>query len=150
MAPVIEAEDDEVSYAVGCVTLFGLMALLVHPFLANWAFDGDPTWSPDSHWIAYTKRLDNHLHAIFVYDVENMEGHQLTDGLSDARFPAFSRDGKYLFFAASTNLALGTGWLDMTSMERQIRWSLYVAILDKDQKSPFATHERTSSSGWKP
>jgi len=43
LAPTIEATDDEVSYAVGCVTLFGLVALVVHPFLAHALFDGDPT-----------------------------------------------------------------------------------------------------------
>ena len=40
-AAAIEAEDDEVSYAVACVTLFGLVALFTYPFFAFWAF-GDP------------------------------------------------------------------------------------------------------------
>jgi uncharacterized integral membrane protein (TIGR00698 family) len=40
-APVIEAEDDEVSYAVACITLFGLVALFAYPFLAFVAFTGD-------------------------------------------------------------------------------------------------------------
>ena len=43
IAPLIEAEDDEISYAVGCVTLFGLVALLVYPYLGHWLFDGEPT-----------------------------------------------------------------------------------------------------------
>jgi len=43
MAPVIEANDDETSYAVGCVTLFGLIALATYPFLGHALFDGDPT-----------------------------------------------------------------------------------------------------------
>jgi uncharacterized integral membrane protein (TIGR00698 family) len=38
----IGARDDEVSYAVGCVTLFGLFALLVYPFASQWLFAGDP------------------------------------------------------------------------------------------------------------
>ena len=25
------------------------------------------TWSPDSKWLAYTKQLPNHLHAVFIY-----------------------------------------------------------------------------------
>jgi uncharacterized integral membrane protein (TIGR00698 family) len=41
MAPVIQADDDEVSYAVGCVTLFGLMALIFYPFLSHGLFGGD-------------------------------------------------------------------------------------------------------------
>lgn len=41
--PVIGADDDEVSYAVGCVTLFGLLALLVYPWVAHGLFGGNPT-----------------------------------------------------------------------------------------------------------
>jgi uncharacterized integral membrane protein (TIGR00698 family) len=41
-APVIRAEDDEVSYAVGCITVFGLLALMSYPFVSHWIFDGNP------------------------------------------------------------------------------------------------------------
>jgi uncharacterized integral membrane protein (TIGR00698 family) len=40
-APVVDAEEDEVSYAVACVTLFGMLALFTYPFLAHWLFGGD-------------------------------------------------------------------------------------------------------------
>jgi uncharacterized integral membrane protein (TIGR00698 family) len=40
-APVIQAEDDEVSYAVGCITLFGLLTLLAYPWLSHTVFAGD-------------------------------------------------------------------------------------------------------------
>ncbi len=40
--PAIGARDDEVSYAVGCVTLFGLFALIAYPFLSQILFAGDP------------------------------------------------------------------------------------------------------------
>ena len=40
-APVIGASDDETSYAVGTITLFGLLALLFHPFIAHAIFGGD-------------------------------------------------------------------------------------------------------------
>ena len=39
--PAIDAEEDEVSYAVACITLFGMTALLVYPSLAHWIFAGD-------------------------------------------------------------------------------------------------------------
>jgi uncharacterized integral membrane protein (TIGR00698 family) len=39
--PAVDAEEDEVSYAVACVTLFGLVALFTYPFLAHWIFRGD-------------------------------------------------------------------------------------------------------------
>jgi uncharacterized integral membrane protein (TIGR00698 family) len=39
--PVVEAEEDEVSYAVACITLFGLVALFSYPFLSHWIFGGN-------------------------------------------------------------------------------------------------------------
>jgi uncharacterized integral membrane protein (TIGR00698 family) len=40
--PVIGADEDEVSYAVGCITVFGLLALIGYPFVAHAIFAGDP------------------------------------------------------------------------------------------------------------
>ncbi len=97
----------------------------------------DPVWSPDSQWIAYTKRLPSHLHAVFLYDLANASVHQITDGLSDASSPCFSLDGKYLFFATSTNYGLNTGWLDLSSFERPFNRSLYVVVLNQKDPSPF-------------
>jgi tricorn protease len=96
-----------------------------------------PAWSPDSKWIAYTKRLDNHLRAVFLYELATATTHQITDGMSDAISACFSLDGKYLFFAASTNYGLNTGWLDMSSYDRPVDRNLYVIVLNKDEPSPF-------------
>ncbi len=41
-APTIKARDDEVAYAVACITLFGVIAMLAYPFFAQWFFAGDP------------------------------------------------------------------------------------------------------------
>jgi uncharacterized integral membrane protein (TIGR00698 family) len=40
--PAIEAEDEEISYAISVITVFGIFATLVYPYLANILFDGDP------------------------------------------------------------------------------------------------------------
>jgi uncharacterized integral membrane protein (TIGR00698 family) len=40
-APTIGAHDDEVSYAVACITLFGVVAMLVYPYAAHQLFDAD-------------------------------------------------------------------------------------------------------------
>jgi len=40
-APTIGAHDDEVSYAVACITLFGVVAMLVYPYAAHWLFDAN-------------------------------------------------------------------------------------------------------------
>ncbi|HSJ09175.1 MAG TPA: PDZ domain-containing protein [Longimicrobiales bacterium] len=96
----------------------------------------NPVWSPDSRWVAYAKRLPSQFHAIYVYDTQEGRVHQLTDGLSDATWPAWDASGKYMYFLASTNFALNTGWLDMSSYERPVTRAVYLAVLDKDDPSP--------------
>ncbi len=39
--PAIDAEDEEVAYAVAVITIFGLFATLVYPYAANAIFSGD-------------------------------------------------------------------------------------------------------------
>jgi tricorn protease len=96
----------------------------------------NPSWSPDSKWIAYTRKLKSHLHAVFVYSLEQNKTFQVTDGMSDAANAHFDKEGKYLYFTASTDTALSTGWLDMSSIQRPVTRSVYLAVLSKDQSSP--------------
>jgi len=96
----------------------------------------NPTWSPDSRWLAYAKRLPSLYRAIFVYDVQTGATHQVTDGLADATWPAWDASGKYLWFFASTDLALGSGWLDMSSYGHDETDALYLAVLKKTDPSP--------------
>jgi tricorn protease len=98
----------------------------------------NPVWSPDSRWVAYSKTLTSHMHAIFAYSLEQAKSLQLTDGLSDARFPAFDQKGQYLYFTASTDVGPTTGWLDLSSINRPITRSAYLMVLRKDQPSPLA------------
>lgn len=98
----------------------------------------NPVWSPDSRYIAFARRLDTQLRAIVVHDTETGALHQLTDGMADAITPVWDASGDYLYFLASTNYGLNTGWLDMTSYDRPVTRALYVAILDADGATPFA------------
>jgi tricorn protease len=96
------------------------------------------TWAPDSKWIAYTKQLASGIHGVFVYSLEQGKASQITDGMSDALYPSFDKNGKYLYFTASTDTALTTAGLDMSSDEHRVSRSAYVAVLSKDEKSPLA------------
>lgn len=42
VAPAIDADDREVAFTVANVTLFGLVAMLVYPYLAHWLFADSP------------------------------------------------------------------------------------------------------------
>jgi uncharacterized integral membrane protein (TIGR00698 family) len=42
VAPIIEAKKTEVAYAIANITLFGVIAMLVYPYFAEWYFYGKP------------------------------------------------------------------------------------------------------------
>jgi len=95
-------------------------------------------WSPDSRWIAYTKQLQNHLHAVFVYSLEQAKSYQLTDGMSDVFYVVFDKSGKYLYFAASTDIGLSGSSFDMSGLGRPVTRSVYIMLLKKALPSPLA------------
>jgi tricorn protease len=97
----------------------------------------DPVWSPDSRWIAYTRQLDSSLRAVFVYGMEDKTVHQVTDGLSDAASVAFDKNGKYLYFIASTDDGPAIA-SSMGAYKVPVTGSTYVVVLQKNVKSPLA------------
>ena len=97
-----------------------------------------PSWSPDSEWIAYTKLLRNHMRAVFVYSLATRKSTQITDGLSDARSAVWDRNGKWLYFTASTDVGPTTAWLDMSSEDHTVTRNVYLVVLSKDEPSPIA------------
>lgn len=94
------------------------------------------SWSPDSKWLTYSKFLDSHLRSVFVYSLETGKASQITEGLGDARYPVFDKNGKTLFFTASTDVGLSSGWLDLSSYQHPVLRSVYAAVLKKGDKSP--------------
>lgn len=99
-------------------------------------FDHDMAWSPDSRWIAYTKSLPNLLHGVFLYSLESGQSTPVSDGMSDARYPAFDKDGQYLYFTASTNAGPTMSHLDMTTDLYVVTRSVYAVVLSADGASP--------------
>ena len=94
-------------------------------------------WSPDSSWIAYSSMMDNYFHQVFLYSVKDNQRYPVSDGLSDAHSPAFDRNGKYLYFAASTNQSLDVSWVDMSEYTNNPVSSLYAVVLAAAEASPF-------------
>jgi len=94
------------------------------------------TWSPDSKWLTYAKFLENHMRNVFVYSLETGKESQITDGTSDVRYPVFDKNGKSLYFAASTDLGLSIGWLDLSSFQHPVSRNIYAVVLKKGDPSP--------------
>jgi tricorn protease len=102
----------------------------------------DPTsamneqWSPDSKWLTYTRYLPSHQHAVFVYSIESGKESQITDGTADARYAVFDKNGKTLYFTASTDMGLNVGWLDLSSFQHPLTRSVYAVVLKKGDPNP--------------
>ena len=95
------------------------------------------TWSPDSKWLAYSKTYPNNLQRVVVWSLDTGEATPLTDGMADAESPAWDRDGKHLYFLASTDVALGSGWANTSRMGADPTYGAYVAVLQADDPTPF-------------
>jgi len=98
----------------------------------------EATFSPDGQWLAYTREQPNFNRDLLLYQFASGTAQRISDGMADVAAPAFSRDGKVLYFAASTNSGPTQVGLNMSSQERPYRAGLYAAVLTADGRSPLA------------
>ncbi|MDZ7295227.1 MAG: PDZ domain-containing protein [candidate division KSB1 bacterium] len=97
----------------------------------------DYCWAPDSKWIAYARPEEDGMQKIYLFSLESGQTLEVTDGWYASRAPAFSDDGKYLFFVSDR---------DFNPIYSQTEWNhayrdmarIYLVTLAKDVKSPFA------------
>ncbi|HEY9518227.1 MAG TPA: PDZ domain-containing protein [Gemmatimonadales bacterium] len=95
------------------------------------------TWSPDSKWLAYSKAFPNRFRRIVVWSVADRKATPVTDALADAISPAWDRNGRHLYFLASTDLGLASGWANISSIGRQVTRGAYLALLRASDSTPF-------------
>ncbi|MDG1397036.1 MAG: PDZ domain-containing protein [Polaribacter sp.] len=94
-------------------------------------------WSPDSNWIAYTKSATNNFNQIYIWSTETNTSKAITDRFADSFSPVWDLNQKQLYFLASTNVALGSGWANTSAMTSNPSYAAYVINLDKNDSSPF-------------
>jgi tricorn protease len=105
-----------------------------------WSFS-DLAWSPDSRWLAYVAPGENAFTRIRLYDVKEKRTVHATTDRYDSYSPAWSLDGKWLYFLTDRNLRsiVGSPWgsyqpepyLDKKTL-------IYQIALKKGLRSPFA------------
>jgi tricorn protease len=100
-----------------------------------WEFS-DYCWSPDSRWIAYARPEEKTLTTIQLYSVENKRTTQVTDGWYDSYGPAFSSDGKYLFFVSDRTFHPVFGQTEFNHIYSDMG-GIYLITLAQATKSPF-------------
>ncbi len=96
----------------------------------------DYSWSPYSRWITYTLPENRSVTKVWIYGLDSKENQVVTDEWYDCGNPAFSDDGKYLFFSSNrdfnpiySNTEWNHAYRDMSS--------IYFVTLQKDTPNPF-------------
>lgn len=95
------------------------------------------SWSPDSKWLSYTKTAPNNFRQITVWSMESGKATAISNPMADAVEPAWDKNGRYLYFLASTNLALGSGWANTSSMQARPSFAGYMILFRNNDPNPF-------------
>ena len=97
-------------------------------------------WSFDSNWIAYTKSGGNNLTNIWVYSLADKKSTQLLGSTYENFAPAFSKDGKFIYFISNRdyNMSFNDGF---STMEFDFVYTktarIYAVALTKDAPKLF-------------
>ena len=93
-------------------------------------------WSPDSRWITYAKPEVETMMKVYLYSLDTKKTYEVTDGWYNSADPAFSADGKYLFFVSNRdfNPIFSATEFDHAYLSLS---RVYFVTLAKDTKSPF-------------
>ena len=94
--------------------------------------------APKGRWLAFTQTQPNNNSALFLYDLEQRAGREVSGDWADIGAPTFSHDGTLLFFTASTNAGPTQVGLDMSTQQQPYRAGLYAAVLAADGANPLA------------
>ncbi len=93
-------------------------------------------WSPDGRWLAYEKSHPTRLPGIAVYSIEKKQSFLLGDGLTNDFSPAFSADGKHLFFLSNRDYQPTFSAFEFDYVYARAT-RVYVASLDPDAPALF-------------
>ncbi|MCK0108958.1 PDZ domain-containing protein [Flavobacteriaceae bacterium S0825] len=95
------------------------------------------SWSPDSKWLAYSKAGTNNFRQVILWSLDSGKTQSITNPFADAFAPAWDADQEHLYFLASTDVALGSGWANTSAMTANPEYAAYVINLQSDDASPF-------------
>jgi tricorn protease len=96
----------------------------------------DYTWSPDSKWIAYARPEVETMGRVYLYSLAHGESYPVTSGWYASYSPAFSGDGKYLFFVSNRDFSPVFSSTEFNHVYRDMA-RIYFVTLAKDTPSPF-------------
>jgi tricorn protease len=96
----------------------------------------DFTWSSDSNWVAFTKPEEEGPNRIYLYGLQSGKSTPVTDQWFSSNSPAFSSDGKYLFFVSARDFNPTIGQTEFNHVYQDMS-RIYLVTLARDTESPF-------------
>lgn len=93
-------------------------------------------WSPDSKWIAYAQNEVDVQTTVYLYSLDQDKSFKVTTGWFSSYSPAFSSDGKYLYFVSDRTFNPSYGQTEFNTIYRDMA-KIYLVTLSKDTQSPF-------------
>jgi len=96
----------------------------------------DAVWSPDSKWVSWSETSDTGMDKIRIYNLVTKVVTDVTDGWHESNSPAFSGDGKFLFFVSNRDLNPIYSSTEWNHAYRDMA-RIYAVALAKDTPSPF-------------
>jgi tricorn protease len=100
----------------------------------------DLAWSPDGRWLAWSIPESNSFNRIYLYQVETGKTVPLTSDRFNSTSPAWSRDGKWIYFLSdrSLNTLVHSPWGSrQPDPYLTATIGLFGVALRKDTRSPF-------------
>jgi tricorn protease len=97
----------------------------------------DYVFSPDSKWIAYTKKMANSNEVIYLYSIVEKKSYPVTTDLYENFSPSFDPKGRYLYFLSNRSFEPIMGVVDQEHIFLNTT-KPYLALLSKNEPNPFA------------
>ncbi len=97
----------------------------------------DFVWSPDSRWVAYTKKTENTNEVILLYNLDTQKISPVTTDAYQSWSPSFDRKGRYLYFLSNRTFAPTMGQVDQEHIFLDMTLP-YLVVLKDGAPSPFA------------
>ena len=97
----------------------------------------DQSFSPDGRWLAYSITAGNQQKGIWIDNIGSGKAVRVSGPLANDTNPAFSPDGKYLYFVSTRheNPTLSESEFNVATLEMD---GIYVATLRRNEPSAFA------------
>ncbi|VTS05705.1 S41 family peptidase [Tuwongella immobilis] len=95
-------------------------------------------WSPDSRWIAYVNPEVAAFSRVYLHSLETGKSTPVTDPFYTVSSPAFSGDGKYLFFVSNRDFNPFPSAVEWNYAYRDMS-KIYLVTLSNETPNPFAT-----------